>query len=82
MLGAGAQQVGPGAERVRDDGGVGDGLNRAVVTGLEDDAVRLEISPGTTIKVARAAVARVVEPVGSRVDDEGTAAGPEPTHGG
>jgi len=39
---------------------LGSGIFGTVV-GLEDDALRLEVAPGTTIKVARQAVVRVIE---------------------
>lgn len=32
------------------------------VVSLEDETIRLEIAPGTTVKIARQAVVRVVEP--------------------
>lgn len=39
---------------------LGSGIYGRVV-GLDDDTVNLEVSPGTSIKVARAAIVRVVD---------------------
>lgn len=36
----------------------------AVLRGLHDDSVSVEIAPGTTVRVARGAVGSVVAPVG------------------
>ena len=35
------------------------------LTSLEDDTVRVEIAPGTTVKVARGAIGSVVPPAGA-----------------
>jgi preprotein translocase subunit YajC len=48
--------LGPGAEVM-----LGSGIYGTVVE-VEDDTVRLEISPGTTVKVAKQAVVRVIPP--------------------
>ena len=48
------------------------------VSSLEDETVQLEIAPGTTVKVARQAVVRVVEPQPDELTD-GPA--PAPTDG-
>ena len=48
--------VAPGTEVM-----LGSGIFGTVVS-VEDDTVRLEIAPGTTVKVARQAVVRVVTP--------------------
>jgi len=62
--------LGPGSEVM-----LGSGIFGTVVS-LEDDAVHLEISPGTTVKVARQAVVRVLtggtEPEVERADETGT----------
>lgn len=39
------------------------------VTSIVDDRARLEIAPGTEIEIARAAIAKVDEPVASTADD-------------
>ena len=40
------------------------------VTSIVDDRARLEIAPGTEIEIARAAIAKVDEPVLSATDDD------------
>jgi len=40
---------------------LGSGIYGTVV-GVEDTTLRIEVSPGTTVKVAKQAVARVIEP--------------------
>jgi len=40
------------------------------VTSIIDDRARLEIAPGTEIEIARAAIAKVDEPVLSATDDD------------
>ncbi len=47
----------PGAEVMLGSGIYG------TVTAVEDDTVRLDVAPGTTIKVARQAVIKVVDPM-------------------
>jgi preprotein translocase subunit YajC len=42
------------------------------VAGIGDETFDVEIAPGTTMKVAKQAVVRVIEPT----DDSGTATGP------
>ena len=39
------------------------------ITSIVDDRARLEIAPGTEIEIARAAIAKVDEPVAGVVDD-------------
>jgi preprotein translocase subunit YajC len=62
----------PGAEVMLGSGIYG------VVTAMEDDTVRLEVAPGTTVKVARQAVIKVVdrdEPVDGPATPEETGTG-------
>jgi len=40
------------------------------ITSIADDRARLEIAPGTEIEIARAAIAKVDEPVLSATDDD------------
>ena len=40
------------------------------VSAVHDDTLQLELAPGTTVKVARQAVVRVVEPAGGPVGGE------------
>jgi preprotein translocase subunit YajC len=56
------RSVAPGAEVM-----LGSGIFGTVV-GVEEDTLRLEVSPGTTMKVAKQAVVRVVEPGVERPD--------------
>ncbi|HJR39867.1 MAG TPA: preprotein translocase subunit YajC [Nocardioidaceae bacterium] len=41
------------------------------VTAVADDTLQLQVAPGTTMKVARQAVVRVVAPVAPRTDPTG-----------
>ena len=41
------------------------------VTAVADDTLQLQVAPGTTMKVARQAVERVVAPVAPRIDPTG-----------
>jgi preprotein translocase subunit YajC len=59
---------------------LGSGIFGTVV-GVEDDTVLLEISPGTTIKVARQAVVRVVEPAPGLGDPPPAEPGPDAAPG-
>jgi len=47
------------------------------VTGAEDETLRLEIAPGTTIRVARGAVARVLDVRPDEQADEDTTSDPD-----
>lgn len=60
--------VGPGTEVM-----LGSGIFGTVIA-VADDTLQLEVAPGTTVKVARQAVVRVVEP-----GPEGPEAPAEPT---
>jgi preprotein translocase subunit YajC len=55
------------------------------VASLDDETVGLEVAPGTTVTVSRAAVVRVLEPhddarPASGLDDEDPATGPTDQH--
>jgi preprotein translocase subunit YajC len=54
----------PGAEVMLTSGIFGQ------VVSLEDESLHLELAPGTVVKVARQAVARVVDPARGPDDDE------------
>lgn len=62
--------LGPGSQVMLSSGIFG------TVVSVADESVRVEIAPGTTIKVARQAVVRVVE---DAVTDTATPAAEEPT---
>jgi preprotein translocase subunit YajC len=56
--------LGPGAEVM-----LGSGIYGTVVA-IEDDTIRLELAPGTTVKVARQAVIKVVDGADVADDDD------------
>lgn len=58
---------------------LGSGIYGTVV-GVEDDTVLLEVSPGSTIRVARQAVVRVIEPAPG-LGETPTEPGPDTTPG-
>ena len=69
--------LGPGAEVMLGSGIFG------TVASLDDETLRIEVAPGTVLKVARQAVVRVIEPhdqgIGG-VHEAGSAGGAEPRH--
>jgi preprotein translocase subunit YajC len=58
--------LGPGSEVM-----LGSGIFGTVVS-VEDDNVHLEVAPGTTLKVARQAVVRVLDPAEPESSPDGT----------
>ncbi len=68
--------IGPGTEVM-----LGSGIFGTVVS-LDDETLQLELSPGTTVKVARQAVVKVLgDPAVDGVADETRADEPETQHG-
>ena len=65
--------LGPGTEVMLGSGIFG------TVASLDDETVRIEVAPGTVVKVARQAVVRVIEPHGAATfDNDGGAHGVDP----